>query len=72
LSNAKFKTGIRGVRRRIEEGAPLSGAMKETELFPSMLVHMMASGERAGDLPNMAERAANYMEDELDNNASHC
>ena len=70
VSNAKFKTGIRGVRRRIEEGAPLSGAMKETGLFPAMLVHMMASGERAGDLPNMAERSANYMEDELDNNAT--
>jgi len=70
VSNAKFKTGVRGVRRRIEEGAALSGAMKETGLFPSMLVHMMASGERAGDLPSMAERAANYMEDELDNNAT--
>lgn len=70
VSNTTFKTGIRGVRRRIEEGASLSVAMKETGLFPSMLVHMMASGERAGDLPNMAERSANYMEDELDNNAT--
>ena len=35
-----------------------------------MLVHMVASGERGGDLPAMMGRAADYMEEELDSNAT--
>jgi len=35
-----------------------------------MLVHMVASGERGGDLPAMTSRAADYMEEELDSNAT--
>lgn len=70
VSNSVFKNAIQSIRRRVEEGASLNRAIKETQLFPAMLVHMIASGEAAGDLPGMSDRAANFMEDELDNNAT--
>ena len=65
-----FKHATRQVRRQVEEGQPLHRAMRATEVFPPMLVHMVASGERGGNLPAMMGRAADYMEEELDSNAT--
>ena len=65
-----FRRAARQVRRQVEEGQPLHRAMRSTEVFPPMLVHMVASGERGGNLPAMMGRAADYMEEELDSNAT--
>lgn len=70
VSNAVFQQAASKVRREVEEGQALNRAMKSVDLFPPMLVHMVASGERGGTLPDMMSRAADYMEDELDNNAT--
>jgi len=65
-----FKRATLNVRRQVEEGQPLHRAMRAAEVFPPMLIHMVASGERGGDLPNMMSRAADYMEEELESNAT--
>lgn len=65
-----FRQAAVSVRRQVEEGQPLNRAMRQTGVFPPMLVHMVASGERGGDLPAMIDRAADYMEEELDSNAT--
>ncbi|MEO1642404.1 MAG: type II secretion system inner membrane protein GspF [Pseudomonadota bacterium] len=70
VSNQVFKDAVSGVRRDVEEGQPLNKAMKNVNLFPPMLVHLVASGERGSNLPDMMGRAADYMEDELDSNAT--
>lgn len=70
VSNEVFRTAAQTVRRQVEEGQPLNRAMRETAAFPPMLVHMVASGERGGDLPAMMGRAADYMEEELDSSAT--
>ncbi|WP_084400002.1 type II secretion system inner membrane protein GspF [Henriciella aquimarina] len=67
MSNAVFRKAVTNVRRRVEEGASLARAMRAETVFPPMLLHMVASGERGGDLAGMMERAANYLEDEFDN-----
>jgi len=65
-----FRQAATSVRRQVEEGQTLNRAMRSTKVFPPMLVHMVASGERGGDLPAMMGRAADYMEEELDSNAT--
>ncbi|MEL7041971.1 MAG: type II secretion system inner membrane protein GspF [Pseudomonadota bacterium] len=70
VGNEVFRQASVTVRRQVEEGQPLNRAMRSTEVFPPMLVHMVASGERGGDLPAMMGRAADYMEEELDSNAT--
>ena len=70
VSNRVFKAAVSQVRRDVEEGQALNRAMKKAGIFPPMLIHMVSSGERGGDLPAMMGRAADYMEDELDNNAT--
>ena len=70
VGNEVFRQAANTVRRQVEEGQQLNRAMRGTEVFPPMLVHMVASGERGGDLPAMMGRAADYMEEELDSNAT--
>ncbi len=70
VGNEVFRQAAVKVRRQVEEGQTLNRAMRSTEVFPPMLVHMVASGERGGDLPAMMGRAADYMEEELDSNAT--
>lgn len=70
VGNEVFRQAAISVRRQVEEGQTLNRAMRSTEVFPPMLVHMVASGERGGDLPAMMGRAADYMEDELDSSAT--
>lgn len=70
VGNEVFRQATISVRRQVEEGQQLNRAMRTTGVFPPMLVHMVASGERGGDLPEMMGRAADYMEEELDGNAT--
>lgn len=70
VGNEVFRQAAGTVRRQVEEGQALNRAMRNTGAFPPMLVHMVASGERGGDLPAMMGRAADYMEEELDSNAT--
>lgn len=67
MANRVFRKATANVRRRVEEGSSLARAMRAEEVFPPMLLHMVASGERGGDLAGMMGRAADYLEDEFDN-----
>jgi general secretion pathway protein F len=50
----------------IEEGEPLSHAMRRSGFVPPMVVYMAASGENAGDLPGMLEKAAEHLDAEFE------
>jgi general secretion pathway protein F len=51
----------------VRSGGSLSGAMRTSGVFPPLLVYLTASGESAGQLDTMLERAAEYLEREFDN-----
>jgi general secretion pathway protein F len=70
VGNQVFKQAAIQIKRQVEEGQTLNRAMRSTAAFPPMLTHMVASGERGGDLPAMMGRAADYMEEELDSSAT--
>ncbi len=50
----------------IEAGEPLSFAMRRSGFVPAMVVYMAASGENAGDLPGMLDKAAEYLDQEFE------
>ncbi|PZP05855.1 MAG: type II secretion system protein GspF, partial [Sphingomonas hengshuiensis] len=50
----------------IRQGGSLSAAMRRSGVFPPLLTYLAASGEAAGRLDEMLERAADYLEREFD------
>lgn len=50
----------------IRGGGSLSAALRRAGVFPPLLVYLAASGESAGRLDTMLERAADYLEREFD------
>lgn len=66
LSNLHLRDASKAVAITVQEGASLNKAMSQVELFPPMMVHMVASGEASGELEAMLARAAQNQERELE------
>ncbi|WP_394193919.1 type II secretion system inner membrane protein GspF [Pseudoalteromonas atlantica] len=66
LVNEKIKKAVGDAATRVSEGASLRASLQETKLFPPMMLHMIASGEKSGELEQMLERAANNQDREFE------
>jgi type IV pilus assembly protein PilC len=64
--NAIIEDALMTTRKSIEEGRTIAEPLKETELFPSMVVQMIAVGEQTGALDAMLSKIADFYEDEVD------
>ncbi len=58
---------VRQMREDIAVGHQLQLAMKQTNLFPNMVVQMTAIGEESGALDNMLFKVAEFYEEEVSN-----
>ncbi|MBQ4844761.1 type II secretion system inner membrane protein GspF [Pseudoalteromonas sp. MMG005] len=70
LENQKIKFAVAEAATRVSEGASLRAALHQTKLFPPMMLHMIASGEKSGELEQMLERAANNQDREFESMVS--
>ncbi|MCT6701289.1 type II secretion system inner membrane protein GspF [Rheinheimera sp. 4Y26] len=66
LDNTYMKQAIGEATLRVREGTSLRAALDQTKLFPPMMLHMIASGEKSGQLDGMLERAANTQDREFE------
>ena len=64
--NAIVEDAIMATRKSIEEGKTISEPLKDTEVFPPMVVHMIAVGEQTGALDSMLSKIADFYEEEVD------
>ena len=55
------------IRDDVAVGYPVNLAMKQTNLFPHMVIQMTAIGEEAGALDTMLFKVAQYYEQEVNN-----
>jgi len=66
IHNRRLRLASDEITESIRGGGSLSGAMRRTGVFPPLLTYLAASGEAAGRLDEMLERAADYLEREFD------
>ncbi len=66
LENQYMKQQIMAAAMNVKEGSSLRAALDNTGMFPPMMMHMIASGEKSGELQNMLGRAADNQDREFE------
>jgi type IV pilus assembly protein PilC len=64
--NAIIEDAILTTRNAIERGETVSGPLRDTNVFPSMVVQMINVGETTGALDTMLSKIADFYEEEVD------
>lgn len=66
LANQQIKQAVSEATNYVREGSSLRASLQQTKLFPPMMLHMIASGEKSGELEQMLERAADNQDREFE------
>ena len=64
--NAIIEDAILTTRKSIERGETIAAPLKETGVFPGMVVQMIGVGEATGALDTMLGKIADFYEEEVD------
>ena len=64
--NAVVEEAIMKVRKAIEEGRTIVDPLRESGVFPNMVVQMIGVGEATGAMDAMLQKIADFYEDEVD------
>jgi type IV pilus assembly protein PilC len=57
---------VRDTQRAVKQGEPLSRRLEDHEVFPPMVVQMMAVGEETGALDEMLDKIADFYDSEVE------
>ena len=64
--NAVVEEALQTTRKSIERGETIAGPLKDTAVFPPMVVQMIGVGEATGALDTMLSKIADFYEEEVD------
>jgi general secretion pathway protein F len=70
VSNTVLSQAIDDARSSIREGQSIAPPLKKSGLFPAMLVHMIAVGEKSGELEQMLAKAADAYDHEVESSVT--
>ncbi|MDA0679094.1 MAG: type II secretion system F family protein [Proteobacteria bacterium] len=65
--NIVYEVGVLRMRDEVATGQRLQQAMENTDLFPNMVIQMIAVGEESGSLDEMSAKVADFYEEDVDN-----
>ena len=66
VGNRLLSQALSQARERIREGDEMSQSLKQSALFPSMVLEMVSVGEKSGELAKMLEKVALTLENEVE------
>ncbi|QXH49346.1 type II secretion system inner membrane protein GspF [Pseudomonas fakonensis] len=69
LGNDRLDQCVSEATARVREGAGLAAALAVEKVFPPLLIHLIASGEKTGDLPPMLDRVADSLAKDIERRA---
>ncbi len=70
VGNTVMEKAIKTSATDIERGEGISAALGKHPVFPSMIIRMLSAGEQTGNIDNMLERVANFLDEEIDTTLS--
>lgn len=65
ITNVVMRQAFDKATVRVREGSGINEALKETRYISPMAIHLIASGEKSGQLSAMMERSANHLDNEV-------
>lgn len=65
--NNVYVEAVYKIRDDVSTGQQLHFSMRNTGVFPNMVIQMVAIGEEAGALDDMLDKSASYYEEQVDN-----
>ncbi len=65
--NIVYEIGVLKIRDEVSTGQRLQQAMENVDLFPNMVIQMIAVGEESGSLDAMSAKVADFYEEDVDN-----
>lgn len=70
MDNLVMEKSLANVKKRVREGEPLARTLSDTKLFPTMVIRMVATGEKTGSLAVLLEKASDFYDMEIDSTVS--
>src|SRR5688572_1490620 len=64
--NYEYFVATKKIQSEVATGSSLTSAMQGTDVFPNMVIQMVAIGEESGALDSMLSKVADYFEQEVD------
>jgi len=64
--NLLYRESLETAKERIEQGGHLAGELAKSPLFPPLVVHLVAAGERSATLDKVFDRLATGLEEEVE------
>lgn len=65
--NIVYEEAVMVMRDEVATGQRLQISMENTDLFPNMVIQMIAVGEESGSLDDMSAKVADFYEEDVDN-----
>jgi type IV pilus assembly protein PilC len=69
--NKVIEIALDKVKTQVSKGEKIADALLETNIFPPLVVNLIAVGEETGSLSAMLDKVAFFYEDEVDNAVSN-
>ena len=70
VGNVVMEKSVKSAAADIERGEGIAAALGKYPVFPTMIIRMLSAGEQTGNIDNMLERVADFLDEEIDSTLS--